>query len=280
MTLVSIIIPTYKRQNLLQRAIKSALSQTYKNIEVLVCDDEKSAATKAIAESIAKNDNRLRYLENVRTKGVSGARNTGIYAAKGEYCIFLDDDDEMLFDAIEALANNVPEEAAFGCGWRNFCDRNGKTEIHKHIAEIDFDFLVKRGSCASGPAMFVQTSRLKTIGGFDEAVSVTEDYDLSLRLTKRFGAAIEIEKVTINYYIHDGDRLSANGLKLYKGKRSIILKHGKDFGKRARALYLYRTRRNYYGINPRRAFAWLPLGKAIDELRRYIKRKYFSRKNK
>ncbi|MDR2152561.1 MAG: glycosyltransferase [Helicobacteraceae bacterium] len=278
--LVSIIIPTYKRQDALSRAIASALNQTYKNVEILISDDEKSAETKAIVESIAKNDDRVKYIENYRSKGVSGARNSGIFIAKGEYCVFLDDDDEIMPEAVELFVNNTPKDAAFGYGWRRFCVAGDRSDIHKHGEKMDFDYLSKRGSNAAGPNIFVPKSHLIKIDGYDESMPTSEDYDLCLRLLRHFGYAKGIEKVIANYHDYSSDRLTKDRLKCYKGMRSIALKHGKEFTQKARALYLYRARRNYYGINPCRAFAWLPIGKALDELRRYLKYKLFGVKIK
>ncbi|MDR0664703.1 MAG: glycosyltransferase [Helicobacteraceae bacterium] len=278
--LVAIIMPTYKRQSLLPRAIRSALNQTYKNIEILVCDDEKSVETKEIVASFA--DNRLRYIENARTKGACGARNTGIYAALGEYCVFLDDDDELLSDAIETYVKHTPKEAAFGYGWRQFCSSDDdKINIHKHGESMDFNYLVKCGSNAAGPNIFVLKSRLEAIGGYDETLAACQDYDLNLRLTKHFANAKGIRKVIVNYYEHIGERISNNRAKRYKGMRLIALKYRKDFPKKMLLRYVYRTRRRYYRqIILKRAFAWLPIGKALDELRRYLKYKLFGVKIK
>lgn len=103
-SLVSIIIPTYKRATMLHRAIASALEQTYKNIEVLVVsdnepDDEFTAKARRTVKSF--NDPRVRLV--VQKKHINGAvaRNVGIKESKGEYISFLDDDDYIEPDKIE-----------------------------------------------------------------------------------------------------------------------------------------------------------------------------------
>ncbi|MDR1450847.1 MAG: glycosyltransferase family 2 protein [Helicobacteraceae bacterium] len=272
--LVSIIIPTYKRQNLLQRAVKSALSQTYKNIEVLICDDEKSAATKAIAESIAKNDNRLRYLENVRIKGACGARNTGIYAAQGEIVALFDDDDEILSGAIESFINLDLYGRAFAYAWHNRIYENGKIKLSNNPSDIDYEKLAKAGQNIANSMLCVARGNLVAIGGFDETLSACQDYDLCLRLTKRFGSAVLAPNALFNYYSAKSyERISNSADKKYRGMRKIALKHSREFPKQYRAKYLYKVRKYLYGAHLGRAFAWLPLKEALKELKHFIKHK-------
>nr|WP_166541846.1 glycosyltransferase family 2 protein [Paenibacillus lutrae] len=105
--LVSIIIPTYNRENLLHRPIESVLNQTYSNWELLIVDDGSQDNTRQLIESYSQKDSRIKYIANDRSKGPSGARNSGIIQSEGEYIAFLDSDDEWLehhlLDSIEIL---------------------------------------------------------------------------------------------------------------------------------------------------------------------------------
>ncbi|MDO4466482.1 MAG: glycosyltransferase family 2 protein [Bacillota bacterium] len=112
--LVSIVIPTYSRNDTLVRAITSALNQTHKNIEILVIDDnpvdsEWRKSTSLLMEQY-KDDSRIRYIQHAVNLGGSGARNTGIKEAKGEYIAFLDDDDEYLPEKVEKQLNKFISE--------------------------------------------------------------------------------------------------------------------------------------------------------------------------
>ena len=96
--LVSAIITTHDRHDLLVRAVKSVLSQTYKNLELIVVDD----ASDQRADELLKEFNlQYIYIPKEESKGGNHARNTGILAAKGEYVAFLDDDDYWLPMKIE-----------------------------------------------------------------------------------------------------------------------------------------------------------------------------------
>ena len=97
--LVSVIIPTYNRADLLIRAIESALSQTYRNIEVIVIDDGSTDDTRTRVLEYS-GDARLHY-HFQKNMGVAGARNTGLRIAKGEYVAFLDSDDRWKHWKIE-----------------------------------------------------------------------------------------------------------------------------------------------------------------------------------
>ena len=89
---VSVVIPTFNRARVLQRAIASALNQSFQGIDVLVIDDGSTDETADVVRSI--DDNRLVYIGLPSNVGVSGARNVGIKEACGEYVAFLDSDDE------------------------------------------------------------------------------------------------------------------------------------------------------------------------------------------
>jgi len=88
--LVSVIIPTYNRDELLRRAMESVLNQTFDDFELIVVDGAKSDETKGLVKSFG--DKRLRYVPQ-KGKGIANARNIGIKKARGEFIAFLDDDD-------------------------------------------------------------------------------------------------------------------------------------------------------------------------------------------
>ena len=103
--LVSIIIPTYKRNEKLKKAIESILKQTYQNIEIIVVDDnnpntEYRKKNEILMQSYIKNS-KVKYIKHEKNKNGAAARNTGINAANGKYIGFLDDDDEFLPTKIE-----------------------------------------------------------------------------------------------------------------------------------------------------------------------------------
>lgn len=99
---LSVIIPIYNARPYLQKALKSVLDQGITDLEVLLIDDGSTDGSQELARSLAANDNRLRVLGNSRKKGVSGARNTGLQEARGQYIAFLDADDAYEAGALRA----------------------------------------------------------------------------------------------------------------------------------------------------------------------------------
>jgi len=89
---ISVIVPVYKSENVLKRCVDSILSQTYKNLEVILVDDGSPDASGRICDNYAEYDSRVRVIHK-RNSGVAAARNSGLDIATGDYCTFVDSDD-------------------------------------------------------------------------------------------------------------------------------------------------------------------------------------------
>ena len=98
-TMVSIIVPTYNRENVIERALRSILRQTYSAYEVIVVDDGSTDGTESVVTGL--QDARIRYIALQENQGVAHARNVGIQEAKYDYVAFLDSDDEWLPNKLE-----------------------------------------------------------------------------------------------------------------------------------------------------------------------------------
>ena len=107
MVIVSAVIPTRGRPELLQRAVRSALAQTLRAIEVVVVIDGEDPATSLALKEWTHQDGRLRVLALPASVGGSDARNRGVEAASGEWIAFLDDDDEWLPGKLQAQLDAV-----------------------------------------------------------------------------------------------------------------------------------------------------------------------------
>jgi glycosyltransferase involved in cell wall biosynthesis len=132
----SIVIPTYNRANLLGRALKSALGQTFRDFEIVVVDDGSRDNTFQLVKNF--NDNRIQFLRHPNNRGVCPARNTGVDQARGEWIIFLDSDDELLPEALNTLAmhaDQVPNEVARLAGMYQW-DDGGYSPIPKPTGQI------------------------------------------------------------------------------------------------------------------------------------------------
>ncbi len=93
---VSVIIPTYNRAKFIPDALRSIRDQNYDNIEIIIIDDGSTDNTETVVASLMKEFSNIVFCHNERTKGPSGARNTGMLRASGDYITFLDSDDIWL----------------------------------------------------------------------------------------------------------------------------------------------------------------------------------------
>jgi len=173
--LVSIYITTFNRCLLLERALHSALSQTYTNIEILIIDDASTDGTK---EYVNKNfnDNRVQYFLLPENKGACHARNIGINQAKGEFITGLDSDDTFETWHIHALLLQFNSARSFICTtYSNSQDTSGI---------YDSDDLIWDN--VAGNQFFALRSRVQATL-FDEHLESAQDLDIMLRLSLNFG---------------------------------------------------------------------------------------------
>lgn len=110
--LISVIVPAYKVEAYLERCVESVRRQSYQNLEIILVDDGSPDGCPAICDACAREDDRIRVIHQ-KNAGLSGARNAGIEIAKGEYLAFVDSDDYVAADFIEALYRLIQET---GCG--------------------------------------------------------------------------------------------------------------------------------------------------------------------
>lgn len=104
---VTVIIPAYNRALLLPRTIKSILTQTFKNFELIIVNDASPDNTEEVIKGFL--DKRIVYIKHQKNRGLLGALNSGLDRAKGEYLIVISDDDEFLPDALETIVNKFAD---------------------------------------------------------------------------------------------------------------------------------------------------------------------------
>jgi glycosyltransferase involved in cell wall biosynthesis len=185
--LVSAIVPTLDRPQLVERAVESVDAQTYPNIEIVVVDD--SDYEEKSPPSFEGIETDLRYLDGGSPKGLPTARNRGIDAASGDLFAFLDDDDvwepEKTTKQVQFLQN---EQVDLCTAWRYMVDGVGDVGF---VAETDIDGdLVRKLLCRNvvGPPSGVMVDRgvIETVGNFDERFLLWEDREWYLRVAREY----------------------------------------------------------------------------------------------
>ncbi|MEW6387209.1 MAG: glycosyltransferase family 2 protein [Thermodesulfobacteriota bacterium] len=197
--LVSIILPTYNRPDLLDQALRSIHDQTYRNYEILVINDG-GVDVQRVIDSRNGNGN-IVYLQHDANRGVAAARNTGIAKAKGKYLAYLDDDDQYYPDHLATLVEfleNRDYQIAYTDAYVVYQRRQGGRylEVKKVLYSRDFDgqrLLVE--NFIPTLCLLQEKSCLDKIGLFDESLATHEDWDLWIRLSREYPFA-HLKKVT------------------------------------------------------------------------------------
>lgn len=198
---VSVVIPTRNRSDLLRRALDSVLSQTYPPIDIIIIDD--ASEDSHAYDRIEELDFRVRYVRNEHPLGPSGARNAGIYLARGELVAFLDDDDEWLPEKLEKQVREFLHDPEVGavycrCKWRDLDTGTEYPHTGTHFAHgwILPEQLVEDHTCGA-PTYVVRRDRLISIGCFDTSLLGREDWDLTIRLAEQCKIAFVDEDLVI-----------------------------------------------------------------------------------
>lgn len=228
--MITVITPTYNRDEYLSTAVDSVLNQSYTDWELLVIDDNKpeSELRKTTAEVMSKyTDPRIHYIQNEKNMGGAAARNVGIFQAKGDYIAFLDDDDMYLPDRLEVQCKQMVENdwdvSVMDGATYNFVTGEKVAERHQRLRNgMTKDELIRSHLLyhISGTNTFMyKTSFLRSIGGFMDVPSCQEYMLMQKTLDQnpKFGYIPEIH---IKNFMHPGEQLSTGPKKL-KGQMTL-----------------------------------------------------------
>lgn len=114
MDLITIIVPVYNVEKYINECVDSLISQTYKNIEIILIDDGSMDKSGEICDSYAASDARIKVIHK-QNEGLGFARNTGLKAAQGKFVTFIDSDDKADADLVENLVNGIYEANGDTC---------------------------------------------------------------------------------------------------------------------------------------------------------------------
>ena len=189
---IAVVLPTFDRAAVLQRAIESVLAQSEPDFELWVVDDGSRDGTRELVASI--HDARLRYLRSETNRGGSWARNQGISHSSAEIVSFLDSDDHFLPDKLRFVLDFFaarPEVDVLVDSFRvhkagrERLFRNPVIEDPARVRGLVFDRTLFKAT----PAISARRQALIEVGMFDESLQRREDMDLLLRLSRRHRCA-------------------------------------------------------------------------------------------
>jgi len=293
---VSIVIPTYNRGSVLPRTIESALSQTFPDFELIVVDDGSTDHTTEVVRGIA--DPRVRLIGDTMNRGPSAARNRGIREARCGLVAFLDSDDEWLPRKLELQLARLdgdadPRTAIAYCRVYTYDDLTQRP-VHEFGEPREgalFHDLLTGWKPVTASLFLVRRAALLEVGGFDETLPCTEDYDLWLRLAQASYRFVGVNEVLVVKHEGAGDQLSKDPMAKLRGHermdrkwRATIIQHlGRKAYRRWRArrghflqeVYFVRVREA--ARSGQRAAAWrwcLAMLKLLPWSRAYVLRAF------
>jgi glycosyltransferase involved in cell wall biosynthesis len=203
---VSIIIPTYNRANLLSRAIKSVLDQTFQDFELIIVDDGSTDNTKEVIERFQKKDSRIKYIFQENSGGPSRPNNVGIKNSNGKYIAILESDDEWLPEKLRLQIEILEKYENVGLvscyAFRIFPDRTRKlykTPYTGFLSKKKWKIFWQKWGIISPSTILIKKNCLSKVGLFDEALKFAFDVDFYLRFIKNFDFYF-LPFSLINYY--------------------------------------------------------------------------------
>jgi glycosyltransferase involved in cell wall biosynthesis len=230
--LVTIVITTHDRPGLLRRAVHSALAQTVRELEVIVVDDGSAEPVR-----MEPSDPGLRVLHNTRPLGVSAARNRGLWAARGQWITFTDDDDELLPEMVQASLeaaerSTLPPPVAVLSGLE-VLDHRGRLIETRRPTRVPRGTPPFRGAPDDGfsqdlNTLFAPVEMLRSMGGWDDRIKGWEMDDLLIRLAE-VSSLEATSQVTYRRFRHEGPRKSNNPDIALTGCELVLRKHSAFF---------------------------------------------------
>lgn len=239
---VSIIIPVYKAEKYVAATVKSALEQTYKNLEILIIDDE--SPDKSIEVCQQFTDPRIKIIRQ-KNRGLPGARNTGIRHAQGDYLTFLDADDIWLPEKLEKHIQHLEASPTVGVSFSRSAFINEAGEplgIYQipQLTGITPALIICRNPISNGSAAVIRREVFEEIKFFDNLHGNVEDFYFDERLRHPNSDATDVEcwlriAVKTNWQIEgipdaltlyrvNSSGLSANLLKQLESLEKVIEK--------------------------------------------------------
>lgn len=223
---ISIILPTYNSDNVLENAINSVKAQTYENWELLIIENGKKGQAEQIARKI--NDERIKYIYQ-EEPNVSNARNVGLEKATGEYIAFIDSDDQYEINFLEKMISNMIKNKSqlVTCGYRRVFEKNkmlisendkilNTTNIKEYLETTKENYLYNELWNKMYISKIIKENNIK----FNKKYELGEDFLFNLEYTKYIQRASFINEPL--YIYTDGEY----GLKLRYRANKFEIEYG------------------------------------------------------
>ncbi len=222
---VTVVIPCFNQAGYLRTAIASVRSQHYRAVDCLVVDDGSTDDTAGIAES--------EHVQVIRqpNRGVAAARNAGLAAARGEFVVFLDADDELLPGAVARATAELERwpEAGAVVGRCEAMDANGRALPVRHepidASRLYEEWLPRNFVWTPGAAMF-RRHAVEAVGGFPRELGPAADYAIYLRLSRE-GRVRFLDEPLVRYRQH-GSSMSTDPVLMLRATLAVLRRERRE----------------------------------------------------
>lgn len=201
--LVSIVVPVFNQGQYLEEAVDSLLSQTYRNIEIIVLDD---GSTDSTPQVLKRYTGRV-YWESHPNMGQSRTLNKGWQMAKGEFLSYLSGDDSLLPEAVAASVDHLSRNPKTVLTYGDFNLIDPSSRFIRRVAAPEFDFnrMITDVACFPGPGPLFRRSAFERAGFWDPRYRQMPDYEYWLRLGLE-GEFGRIPRVLANFRVHESSQ--------------------------------------------------------------------------
>ena len=219
---ISVIVPVYNGEKTIRETVESVLNQTWQDFEIIIINDGSQDRTLDVISGI--QDSRIKVF-SYPNAGQAASRNRGIGKASGEYIAFLDADDLWTADKLEAQYQALQEnpEAKVAYSWSNHIDESGKflrTGSHVTANGNVYERLLLLNFFEHGSNPLIHKQAFVEVGGFDESLPPTEDWDMWLRLAARYHF-VAVSSPQILYRVYNNSA-SSNVFRLSSACMTVI----------------------------------------------------------
>lgn len=236
---VSIVIPTFNRPELIARAIRSVLAQTFTDYEIVVVDDGDKIRAGEVVESF--HEPRIRYIKNDPPKRGGGAsRNVGINESEGKYVAFLDDDDEWLPTKLEKQIDmllSASEDVGFcatGVLNKSECGEFVNSPTGKGVTDF-FETTLTRFAGFLTSALVIKAEVFRVVGAFDESLPSHQEAELMIRVSQRY-KGIALPEPLVHMDVSEHEHVGGNLGRCIEGRMKLLNKHADLYKSRPKVL--------------------------------------------
>lgn len=213
--LVSIITPTFNSANFVEETIKSVLSQTYPNWEMIIVDDCSCDNTEEVVSQYVREDKRIKYIRLEKNSGAAVARNKAMREAEGEYMAFLDSDDMWTAEKLSEQLSYMQENSIyFSCtDYEQISESGEKTgRIIKTLSKANYNRILLDCPVGNSTVMY----SVKELGKFEVPnIRKRNDDALWLQILKKTEYIYGLNQVLMQYRIRNNS-ISSNKISLIK----------------------------------------------------------------